>query len=246
MKRTILPALTLILVTATSGSADTVRGALTSLCDPAKIATVASERGVNQQVLEIVYWLERARLDGRDPATEMREVMAAIGWGGKTQGEFTAMAMVRNRLIAERLGCLDEAGMADLRLGNAPIIHSGPYAGDELSVAYIIPPSVCSELDTTLANFELMPLRMNRRKYNSVSERECDLALKFYDAGLLSQEALRSFYEAFEAALISIDRMDKGFCGTGRIQRHSLLQKQRVEFNKRGLLKDLSFRGKTK
>ena len=94
--------------------------------------------------------------------------MAAVGWGGTAKGELTAEAMVRNRVIAERLGCLDEEGMADLRRGNAPTIRTGPYTGDQLSVDHIIPRSVCPELDTTLANLELMPLRMNRSKSNSI------------------------------------------------------------------------------
>jgi len=182
--------LILLVAFASPGCAESIRGALTNLCDPVKIATLTSERGANPRVRKITYWLERARLDGRDPATEMREVMAAVGWGGTAKGELTAESMVRNRTIAERLGCLDEAGMADLRRGNAPTIRTGPYAGDQLSVDHIIPRSVCPELDTTLANLELMPLRMNRAKSNSIGERQVDMARKFNTAGLLSQRGL--------------------------------------------------------
>jgi hypothetical protein len=74
-----------------------------------------------------------ARRDGRDPSNEMREVMVAVGWGGSAKGDLTSDAMVRNRVIAEGLGCLDEAGMADLRRGKAPTIRTGPYTGDKLS-----------------------------------------------------------------------------------------------------------------
>lgn len=190
MPRTILSLLLFLVALSSPGCAESIRGALTSLCDPAKIATITSERGANPRVRKITYWLEMARLDGRDPAVEMREVMAAVGWGGTAKGELTAEAMVRNRVIAERLGCLDEAGLADLRRGNAPTIRTGPYAGDELSVDHIIPRSVCPELDTTLANLELMPLRMNRAKSNSIGERQMDMAKKFNAAGLLSKQAL--------------------------------------------------------
>jgi hypothetical protein len=192
MKRTVFAGLTFILLWATSGCADTIRGALTSLCDPAKIATITSERGANPRVRKIAYWLERARRDGRDPSTEMQEVMSAVGWGGTAKGQLTAEAMVRNRLIAERLGCLDEEGMIDLRSGRAPTIRNGPYTGDKLSVDHIIPRSVCIELDTTLANLELMPLRMNRSKSNFVGERQVDLARKLHAAGLLSSEGLQA------------------------------------------------------
>ena len=59
-------------------SADTIRDALVSLCDPAKIATIRAERGANPRVRKICYWLEMARKAGREPSVEMREVMSAL------------------------------------------------------------------------------------------------------------------------------------------------------------------------
>ena len=75
--------------------------------------------------------------------------MSAVGWGGTAKGDLTADAMTRNRVIAERLGCLDEIGMTTLRSGKAAVIRNGPYAGDKLSVDHIIPRAVCAELDTS-------------------------------------------------------------------------------------------------
>ena len=98
--------------------ANTVRTALVSLCDPAKIATLTSERAANPRVRKIPYWLEIARQQGRDPSAEIDAVMDAVGWGGTLKGELTAQAMVRNRVIAERLGCLDKEGMALMRRGS--------------------------------------------------------------------------------------------------------------------------------
>jgi hypothetical protein len=120
----------------------------------------------------------------------MDEVMVAVGWGDSAKGQLTAEAMVRNRIIAERLGCLDEEGMNRLRSGKAPTIRGGPYSGDKLSVDHIIPRSVCPELDTTLANLELMPLKMNREKSSSIGQRQVDMAKKFHAAGLLSNQGL--------------------------------------------------------
>jgi hypothetical protein len=182
--------LLVLLLTAAFAGADTIREALVNLCDPAKIATITAERGANPRVRKICYWLEMARRDGRDPANEMREVMVTVGWGGTAKGDLTAEAMVRNRVIAERLGCLDEAGMADLRSGKAPTIRTGPYVGDKLSVDHIVPRAVCPELDTTLANLELMPMRMNSSKSDSIGERQVDMARKFHAAGLMSQSGL--------------------------------------------------------
>ena len=180
----------MLLLTCSLAGADTIREALVNLCDPAKLTTITAERGANPRVRKICYWLEMARRDGRDPAVEMREVMVAVGWGGTAKGDLTADAMSRNRLIAERLGCLDELGMADLRGGRAAVVRNGPYAGDKLSVDHVIPRSVCPEMDTTLANLELMPMRMNSLKSDSIGERQVDMAKKFYAAGLLSQSGL--------------------------------------------------------
>ena len=186
----VLRILAVLLLTCAIAGADTIREALVNLCDPAKIATISSERGANPRVRKIAYWLETARRDGRDPANEMREVMVTVGWGRSAKGDLTSDAMVRNRLIEERLGCLDDAGMADLRRGKAPTIRTGPYAGDKLSVDHILPRAVCPELDTTLANLELMPMRMNSSKSDSIGERQVDMARKFHAAGLLSQSGL--------------------------------------------------------
>ena len=60
-------------------SADTIRDALVSLCDPAKIATITAERGANPRVRKICYWLEMARKAGREPSSEMREVLGNRG-----------------------------------------------------------------------------------------------------------------------------------------------------------------------
>ncbi len=179
-----------LLLTCAFAGADTIREALANLCDPAKIATITAERGANPRVRKICYWLEMARRDGRDPANEMREVMVTVGWGGTARGDLTNAAMVRNRVIAERLGCLDDAGMGDLRRGKAATIRNGPYAGTKLSVDHILPRAVCPELDTTLANLELMPMRMNSSKSDSIGERQVDMARKFHAAGLLSQSGL--------------------------------------------------------
>lgn len=166
---------------------DTARTALISLCDPAKIATLTSDRAANPRVRKIAYWLEVARQQGRDPKSEMDNVMAALGWGGTLKGELTAAAMVRNRTIAERLGCLDAEGMEKLRRGSAPTVKFGPYSGEKLTVDHIIPRAVSPSLDLVLANLELMPHSLNLRKGSKVGQRQIDLANKLLKAGLLSE-----------------------------------------------------------
>ena len=185
-----LAALVLLALLALSpaAQADTVRIALVSLCDPAKIATLTSDRAANPRVRKITYWLEVARQQGRDPQTEMDAVMDAVGWDGTMKGDLTAKAMTRNRTIAERLGCLDAEGMALLRRGNAPTVKFGPYTGEKLTVDHIIPRAVAPSLDKVLANLEHMPNSLNMRKGAKVGQRQVDLANKLEAAGLLTPE----------------------------------------------------------
>ena len=167
-------------------AADASHVALVSLCDPAKIATLKSDRAANPRVRKIAYWLEVARQQGRDPKAEMDAVMTQLGWGGTAKGELTAEAMARNRTIAERLGCLDPEGMELLRRGVSPIVKRGPYEGEKLTVDHIIPRAVAPSLDLVLANLELMPNSLNLRKGAKIGQRQIDLANKLHAAGLLS------------------------------------------------------------
>jgi hypothetical protein len=179
------------------------RTALIALCDPAKIATLQSERGANPRIRKIAYWLEVARLNGSSSDAEMAATMDAIGWGGTLKGQLTAAAMARNRTIAERLGCLDAEGMELLRRGKAPTIKRGPYAGEKLTVDHIIPRAVAPTLDKVLANLELMPHSLNIRKGAKIGQRQIDLANKLQAAGLLRPED--------QAAII--ERQTPGFAG---------------------------------
>jgi len=176
----------LLFASAPLAGADAVRTALVNLCDPAKIATLTSDRAANPRVRKIAYWLEVARQQGRDPQAEMDKTMSAVGWGGTLKGDLTAAAMARNRTIADRLGCLDAEGMALLRRGSAPTIKFGPYTGEKLTVDHIIPRAVSPSLDLVLANLELMPNPLNLRKGSKIGQRQIDLANKLLQAGLLS------------------------------------------------------------
>jgi hypothetical protein len=178
----------LLLATTATSTADSIQTALTSLSDPAKIATLESDRAANPRIRKIAYWLEVGRQDGRDPEAEMTTALEANGWHGTLKAQLTAAAMARNRTIAEKLGCLDAEGMELLRRGKAPTIKRGPYAGEKLTVDHIIPRAVAPTLDKLLANLELMPHSLNIRKGAKVGQRQIDLANKLLQAGLLKPE----------------------------------------------------------
>ena len=167
---------------------------IASLIDPAKLATLG-KRGANTRVQKAVYWLAAARKEGEKPATVLDRAVTLAGYKS-TAATLTKDALLRNLDIAEKLGCLNDEGLAEMRRGRAATVMKGPYTGDQLSVDHIVPRAVVPELDNVIANLELMPLRMNESKKAKIGDRQRDMARKFYQAGVLSKKGL----EAVEAA----------------------------------------------
>jgi hypothetical protein len=90
---------------------------IASLIDPAKLATLR-QRGANPRVQKAVYWLEVARKEGQAPEKVLDRAVALAGYA-EPAAAMTKAALLRNLDIARRLGCLDEAGLAEMRRGNA-------------------------------------------------------------------------------------------------------------------------------
>jgi hypothetical protein len=159
------------------------------LIDPAKLATLGT-RGANPRIQKTVYWLQTARTDGKKPDAILDSAIKQAGYTNELAAKLTKAALLRNLDIAEKLGCLDESGLAEMRKGKSPTVRKGPSTGDELSVDHIIPRAVVPELDNVIANLELMPLKMNQSKNDKVGSRQKSLAKQFHEAGLLSATGL--------------------------------------------------------
>jgi len=156
-----------------------------NLIDPAKLATLR-ERGANPRVEKYVALLAEAKAAGVSPKKVARAAVAQIGFRSDA-ARLTVEAMTRNLTIAERLGCLDVAGLIEMRRGQAPTVRRGPYVGDQLSVDHIIPRTVAPELDNVIANLELLPLRVNEAKNAAIGDRQRSLAKRLHRAGLLGK-----------------------------------------------------------
>lgn len=163
---------------------------LKPLIDPVKLATL-SERGANTRVQKITAILWHAKEKGEDPKVVADKAVQSIGWGGTAKGALTSAAMVRNVTILERLGSATPDNLHNMRRGRAAKVGRGPYAGEVLSVDHIIPKDVAPELDNVIANLELMPMSVNRRKSNKVGERQVSMAKQFNAAGLLPNAGLQ-------------------------------------------------------
>lgn len=169
-------------------------GVLAALLDPVKLGTLGP-RGANPRVQKAVCWLALAKAEGQMPEVLVERALA--GTMKPAAARLTKEALLRNLDIAERLGCLDAEGLAEMRQGKAATVKRGPYAGDQLSVDHIVPFAVAPELGNVMGNLELMPQRMNAAKGARVGERQVSHARKLHKAGLLSEAGLR----AVEAAV---------------------------------------------
>jgi len=156
---------------------------IASLIDPAKLATL-KERGANGRVQKITAILATAKAAGKSPQEITQQAVRKIGWGESPKGELTTAAILRNLDIAEKLGATTPEDITAMRKGNAATVRRGQYTGDILSVDHVIPRSVAPELDNCIANLELMPLRLNQSKGDSIGDRQRSLARKLHAAGL--------------------------------------------------------------
>jgi hypothetical protein len=187
MKRFLVPFLLLLALTL---NAQNYAANIAALIDPAKLETLG-KRGANSRVQKYVYWLEMARKSGESPENVAQSAVAKAGYKDAA-AKLTTAELLRNLDIAGKLGCLDEAGMAKMRRGNAPLVTKGPYAGQIASIDHIVPRAVAPELDNCIANLELLPLRVNESKNDKIGDRQRDMANKFHAAGLLSIAGLKA------------------------------------------------------
>jgi len=67
----------------------------------------------------------------------------------------------------------------------------GPYAGELAEVDHIVPRAHALELENEIANLELLPSTLNRRKGAKIGRRQLDYARRFHAAGLLNDASLR-------------------------------------------------------
>jgi hypothetical protein len=161
--------------------------ALSSLADPAKLATVG-ERGANPRMHKIIYWLAVVRQNGGKLDVALDTAFATFGWKGTLKGEETKLTLLRNFARAENLGCFNPEGLAGMRRGNAPIIRRGEWFGDKINIDHVLPRAKVPELDNVLANLEYMPSRMNAEKSDKIGDREITMARRFVAAGLIAPE----------------------------------------------------------
>lgn len=166
---------------------DTTTAAVANLTDPVKLATLAKQRAANERVLKCVAYLAEAKANGRSPQAVIIEAQKLNGETGK-HAEMVRDALLRNLDIAEKLGCLTPENLALMKRGRSPQITRGPYAGEPAEVDHVVPIAALPELGNEIANLEMMPRTLNRRKGSKVGQRQMDYARRFMEAGVISRE----------------------------------------------------------
>jgi hypothetical protein len=161
---------------------------IASLIDPARLKTLVP-RGAHSRVQKCLYWLATARSAGQKPEQVLDLAVARAGYSNPEAARLTKEALLRNLALAEKSGCLEAEGLAQMRLGKAATARRGPHKGRPLGVDHIIPRSICPELDNVIANLDLTPA-LNTAKRDKIGARQRSLARKLCEAGLLSRPGL--------------------------------------------------------
>lgn len=163
--------------------------AVASLIDPAKLVTLSGDRAANPRLLKCVYWLNDARSRGLEPETVIDEAQTLNLSAAQLRAPLVEAALLRNLDIAGKLGCLTSENLDRMRRGRSPVISRGPYSGEPAEVDHIVPLAVEPALDREMANLELLPRTLNRRKGARMGSRQRDYLEKFRLADLLESAA---------------------------------------------------------
>lgn len=168
--------------------------AVSSLSDPAKLATLG-KRGANPRLNKVVFWLNEAQERHLPPATAIRLAQVLNGTSAP-RAPLVADSLLRNLQIAGELGLWTPENRERLRRGQGGIVTRGPYSGETVEVDHIVPVSLAPEVGNELANLELLPRTLNRKKLDHVGPRQLALAERFAAAGLLPPASLERVRQA--------------------------------------------------
>tara|TARA_R110002096_G_scaffold239769_1_gene431556 strand:+ start:207 stop:827 length:621 start_codon:yes stop_codon:yes gene_type:complete len=154
-------------------------------------------REANDLLLLAVAVLIEAENEGADPSEILRHA-ERINDTPVNYSDLLTESLLRNIKIARELELDTPENLELMSEGRSPIVGTGPYAGEKIEVDHIVPRSLAPDLDNLLINLEMMPMTLNRRKSNKVTQRAAQMAQKFYDAGVMLPSSFERVMEAKE------------------------------------------------
>ena len=84
---------------------------LAPLIDPAKLDTLKGKRAATPRLRKACYWLQMAHIWGFDVGEVIDQVHSVIGSYEPKRAKAQRESLIRNRVILERLGCINESGI---------------------------------------------------------------------------------------------------------------------------------------
>ena len=148
-------------------------------------------REANDLLLKAVAILIAAENKGADPR-EILRVAERLNNTPVNYSDLLTESMLRNLKIARELKLDTPENLALMHDGRSPIVGAGPYAGEKIEVDHIVPRSLAPDLDNLLINLEMMPMTLNRRKSDKVTDRAYSMAKRFLEAGVMLPESWRA------------------------------------------------------
>ena len=170
IKTPVIALLLLVLCCSVAQAQDAAMVAIRALTDPAKIATLKDPRACNDRLLKVVYWLHQTQQAGQNPQAILDASLVQ-----QPRRDMVKESLLRNLLIANRLGLLTPANLDAMKRGKSPTVTFGPYAGEIAEVDHILPVAKFPQYGKEFWNLELMPQSLNRRKGDTVGQRQMDL-----------------------------------------------------------------------
>lgn len=184
-----------LLLAVCANAQETATVAIANLTNRTKLATLKNERSANDRLLKCIAWLSEAKSRGQPPAQVITKAQMRSGDSGK-RAALVRAGLLRNLDIAEKLGCTTPPNLGLMKRGRSPVVQRGPYRGELAEVDHIVPIALVPQLGNEIANLELMPRTLNRRKGAKLGQRQLDYLRRFTEAGLIDathvQRALRS------------------------------------------------------
>ena len=162
--------------------------ALAPLLEYRELYESGRSREANDVLLKVVAQL----VTYDNQSLEIKEILLKCELINNTPTNYSDLlteSLLRNLKIARELKLDTPENVELMRQGRSPIVGAGPYEGEKAEVDHIIPKALAADLDNLLINLELMPMTLNRRKSDKVTQRAAQMAKKFYESGVMMGES---------------------------------------------------------
>jgi hypothetical protein len=148
-------------------TAEQIVTAISSLTNPAKIATLKSVDACNPRLNKCAYWMNQATANGLDVKALIIEALARNP-DTVEHRKLTLNSLLKNYRQMVRLGCFTAENLLRLRNGNPAIVSKGIYKGQQMEVDHVVPKSLMPALAREFFNLCYMPYTLNRKKSDAI------------------------------------------------------------------------------